>query len=321
MSGTGLRTDAYVQVLASVRGMKPAGIQRLLGAYPDPQRLEVAAAGDIADLAGPAAAGELCRLLEDGGWSRLLEQAELSLLRCRERGVTPVSLASDLYPSLLRLIPDPPPLLYACGNLQLLTRVDAVAVVGTRNPTELGLRIARKVARHFAERGYVIVSGLAKGIDTAAHLGALDAGGATVAVLGTPLDRIYPAENRPLAERILEAGGLLVSERPPGASVNKRDFVRRDRIQSGLSLAVFPIQTGIAGGTLHTVKFARAQGRLLFCPTPPPGESHLPQWAGVVYLIRMRQATAFDKTAREQAGRLMDALRRRERVPALRPSP
>lgn len=237
--------DVYVCALSSVRGIGPARLLQLLSAYPDPERFERATVDELAAVLGQALAGQLQRLRDSGAWSRRLAEAEEKLRRCLVKGVTPVTLASERYSRLLRLIPDPPPVLYARGNLGLLERVDAVAVVGTRKPTDLGLRIARRVAQHFASRGYVVVSGLAMGIDTAAHQGALEAQGATVAVLGTPVDKIYPAENQPLARRILERGGLLLSEHPPGASTDRRAFVRRDRIQSGLSLAVFPIQTDV----------------------------------------------------------------------------
>ena len=120
------------------------------------------------------------------------------------------------YPPLLKLIPDPPPILFVRGNLATLSMADTLAVVGTRDATELGKQVAGRIVKYFGRSGYVIVSGLAKGIDTAAHNGAVEAEARTVAVLGTALDQIYPTENRDLAERIANDSGALITELPLG---------------------------------------------------------------------------------------------------------
>src|SRR5699024_10520052 len=145
-------------------------------------------------------------------------------------------------PNLLRLIPNPPPLLFAKGNLDLLQSPKNIAIVGTRKPTKIGVKSAEKIATTFAEMDYTIVSGLALGIDTAAHEGALRIeDGKTIAVLAGSVANIYPAKNRELAERILAQAGLLVSETPLGQPNTRGNFVKRNRIQSGLSLAVCPV--------------------------------------------------------------------------------
>lgn len=180
-----------------------------------------------------------------------------------------LTLNSPQYPELLKLIEDPPVLLYCKGNMELLKSPKNVAIIGTREPTQYGKRIALKLAREFANEGYTIVSGLAKGIDTFGHIGALEAAnGKTIAVMGGSLDRIYPAENKGLADKILLNQGLLVSEIGLGQKTNKGSFVKRDRIQSGLSLGVCPVQAPLKSGTHHTINYARLQKRLVFCPRP-----------------------------------------------------
>jgi DNA processing protein len=129
-------------------------------------------------------------------------------------------------------------MLYAKGESDLLKHPRTIAIVGTRNPTQEGVHVAYRLTQQWVRYGYVIVSGLARGIDTAAHKGALEAAGKTIAVLGTPLDTIYPAENKGLAEQIVKEGGLLLSELIAGQSGFRSAFVRRDHIQSGLSLRV-----------------------------------------------------------------------------------
>jgi DNA processing protein len=208
--------------------------------------------------------------------------------------IMPLPITDPGYPTLLRSIDDPPLVLYVKGDASILNTDRAIAIVGTRQPTRTGLQVAFRIARYFAEAGCAIVSGLAKGIDTAAHRGALEVQGRTVAVLGTPLDVIYPAENRPLAEQIVDEGGALVSELPLGSSSSRSAFVLRDRIQSGLSLAVVPIQSDLEGGTMHTVEFAEKQHRLLFCPRPVSRESRSKQYRGIWSLIRSGRAQAFE---------------------------
>lgn len=195
-------------------------------------------------------------------------QAEESIALHERNDIKVITIADSNYPELLRKIDDAPIVLYCKGNMDLLKTSKSIAVVGTRNPTNKGEKMARRVAKIFSEKGYVIVSGLALGIDTEAHIGTLEANGKTIAVLANGLDTITPKENKKLAEEILQKEGLLVSEYPINTKTFRAAFVQRDRIQSGLSIAVCPVQTDIEGGTQHTIKFARKQNRLLFCPTP-----------------------------------------------------
>jgi DNA protecting protein DprA len=160
---------------------------------------------------------------------------------------------------------DFPILLYCIGNKALLRKEENIAVIGTRENSEVGQKVAKSTAYYFAEKGFTIVSGLARGIDAVGHIGALEAKGGTIAVL-IDVSKIYPKENAILAERIVESGGLLLSENKPGSFQGKNAFVLRDRIQSGLSLGIFPIETDIKGGTMHTVGYAKKQNRLIFVP-------------------------------------------------------
>jgi len=186
-----------------------------------------------------------------------------------ENKIAVIPISSERYPKYLRLINDPPKVLYAKGNLALLEEENTLAIVGTREPTQLGMKASQKISYTFAKMNYTIVSGLALGVDTAAHEGALQASeGKTIAVLAGDLTQIYPAKNKGLAREILNRDGLLISETPIGQINNRGNFVKRDRIQSGLSLGVCPVQTPIKSGTQHTISYAREQKRYLFTPIP-----------------------------------------------------
>lgn len=283
---------AYVFALSQVEGLSARSLKRVLKLFPSPDSLVAAPSELIQEKLGEDLSRILLLRLLDH-WDRAFSSAQQLIGRHLENKVVPVALTDARYPPLLKLIPDPPPLLFIRGNIETLSLVDTVAIVGTRDATERGREVASRVAKYFGKNGYVIVSGLAKGIDTAAHKGALEAGARTIAVLGTALDQIYPAENRPLADRIANDSGALVTELPLGRKSFRNAFVQRDRIQSGMSLAVVPVQTDIAGGTMHTVKFAEMQGRLLFSPKPLESEQGLRQYAGIFELIRTSRAREF----------------------------
>ena len=185
------------------------------------------------------------------------------------------------YPELLQQIPDPPETLYVNGNVDVL-HLPAIAIVGSRNPTRGGVRNAHDFAEHLGKTGFTIVSGLAQGIDTAAHRGALDAGAPTVAFLGTGIDRVYPASNRDLAHEIA-ANGALVSEYPAGAHPEAWHFPRRNRLISGTSLGTLVIEAARRSGSLITARLAGEQGREVFAL---PGSIHNPMARGCHRLIR-----------------------------------
>ena len=186
------------------------------------------------------------------------------------------------YPELLHSLPDAPAALFARGDVRLLNEPQ-FAIVGARNATTGGLSNARAFARYLAGAGLVITSGLALGIDAAAHEGALAVSGATIAVMGTGPDVIYPSQHQALAERILQSGGLLVSEWPPNTPARKEHFPRRNRLISGLTEGVLVVEAGLQSGSLITARLATEQGREVFAI---PGSIHNPLARGCHRLIR-----------------------------------
>ena len=207
------------------------------------------------------------------------------------------------YPILLLQIASPPPLLYIHGHSDILSE-PLLAMVGSRNPSASGARTATDFARHLSAAGLVISSGLALGIDAACHQGALDAGAPTVAVMGTGLDRVYPARHRDLARQIAEQGAL-VSEFPIGTAPRAENFPRRNRIISGLSLGTLVVEAAIRSGSLITARYAGDQGREVFAI---PGSIHNPLARGCHHLIR--QGAKLVETAQDvidELGMLADS--------------
>ena len=192
-----------------------------------------------------------------------------------------VARGDEDYPELLEQIPGPPQELYINGDPGVL-HMPAIAIVGSRNPTRGGARNAFEFARHLGRCGFCIVSGLAEGIDTAAHRGALEAGAPTVAFLGHGIDRVYPAANRDLAHEIVRKGAL-VSEFPLGTHPQKSLFPQRNRLISGLSLGTLVVEAARRSGSLITARLAGEQGREVFAL---PGSIHNPMSRGCHQLIR-----------------------------------
>ena len=180
--------------------------------------------------------------------------------RLEDLKVRLISFWDDDYPEQLKQIHDPPALLYVRGKLP---EADTFAIVGSRRATPGGLQLTREIAAELASRGVTVVSGLARGIDTAAHLGALDVSGSTIAVLGCGIDRVYPPENSRLFHRILEENSI-ISECPPGAPPLAGNFPGRNRIISGLSRGVLIVEAADGSGSLITSDFALEQGREVF---------------------------------------------------------
>jgi len=189
--------------------------------------------------------------------------AEAEWARVAAQGATIVSFGCQEYPERLKEIYDPPPVLWVRGPARLLGR-PAIAIVGTRHPTPYGSGMAQMLARDLAVRRLLIVSGMARGIDSCAHRGALEARTATVAVWGTGIDVVYPKENKKLAEEILALGGAIVSEVPMGTFPAPQNFPRRNRILSGLSVAVLVVEAAENSGTRVTARCAADQNRDLF---------------------------------------------------------
>jgi DNA processing protein len=200
--------------------------------------------------------------LNESDWKIALVDAQQIIDRSRELDIRTIGINSSLYPPRLKLISDPPVVIYVKGSVEVLAK-DGIAVVGTRNVSTTGARLATLIAGFVAKRGYVVVSGLAIGIDALAHEAALDECTLTVAVMAHGLDMISPASHKKLAERILASGGALMSEHPVGFPARPPEFVRRNRLQSGLSLGSIIVESGLEGGSMHQARFTKSQGRLL----------------------------------------------------------
>jgi len=194
---------------------------------------------------------------------------------------TLITLADSSYPTLLKEIDDPPPLLFIRGNPALLS-LPQIAIVGSRNPSKQGIETAAAFAYTLSLHGFVITSGLALGIDAASHQGALNANGYTIAVAGTGLDRVYPARHLDLASQIVNTGAM-VSEFPPGTLAKANHFPRRNRIISGLSQGLLVVEAAKESGSLITARLALEQNREVFAI---PGSIHNPLARGCNALIR-----------------------------------
>ncbi|MGO1708164.1 MAG: DNA-processing protein DprA [Oleiphilaceae bacterium] len=203
------------------------------------------------------------------------------LLDCERHAIDVVSWQHPRYPEALRHIHDAPLVLYTRGNPGLLGR-EQIGIIGSRNATPAGLDHARRFAAELSNQGLLITSGLALGVDGAAHAGALDAGHATIAVVGCGLDRIYPNQHRRLGARVI-GNGLMVSEYPPGTPARAAHFPQRNRIISGLSRGILVVEAGLKSGSLITARMALEQGREVFAI---PGSIHSPVARGCHDLIK-----------------------------------
>ena len=235
-------------------GLGPRRILKAAQALPDLSSLFRLSLTELESLNFPAPAAQF---LFTG---KARTEAERELVRVGEQKGSILTYDEEDYPEQLREIFDPPPVLWVLGDVKHLAR-PAIAIVGTRHPTPYGTGMAEILARDLATRGMVILSGMARGVDTAAHKGALAAGGTTVAVWGTGVDVIYPKENKSLAENILVAGGTIVSEYRLGTFPAPQNFPKRNRILSGISIGVLVVEAGENSGTRVTARCALEQNR------------------------------------------------------------
>jgi DNA processing protein len=260
--------------LSLVPGLGPQTYRTLLTAFGLPDKIRSASRAQLARVVSEAIAG---RILEDGREARVAA----TLQWAEQPGRSLVTLADPDYPQQLLQIPDPPVLLYVTGDMRLLGAA-SLAIVGSRNATQQGVTNAERFARALSEAGLAIVSGLALGIDAAAHRGGLAGGGSTIAVLGCGADVVYPLGNEPLFAQVAE-NGAIVSEFPLGAPPSRENFPRRNRLISGLSRGCLVVEAALASGSLITARLASEQGREVFAI---PGSIHSPLSKGCHALIK-----------------------------------
>lgn len=260
--------------LCRIPGLGSQGVYQLLKTFGAPEAVFAASSTQLRQLVGATIADsirsgpDMAALNPTLDW---LEQEHNHL----------ITLADANYPQALLQISDPPPILYAKGQLKWLN-TPAIAVVGSRNASPQGEKNAVNFSQALANHGYTIVSGMALGIDGAAHRGALDATGATIAVVGTGLDIVYPARHRKLAHEIVEHG-LIISEFGLGTPSKAHNFPRRNRIISGLSNGCLVVEANVQSGSLITARLAAEQGREVFAI---PGSIHSPVAKGCHQLIK-----------------------------------
>jgi DNA processing protein len=272
-----MEIDARVEAWASLQllpGVSARVLAGLLKALGGPEEVRAASRANLGRLVPAEVAGAI----ERGPEPALLER---TLSWIGEPGHALVAWDDADYPRALLTISDPPPAFYYCGRHELLNR-PTIAIVGSRNATPQGMDNAESFAAALSAAGFTIASGLALGIDAAAHRGGLSAGGSSIAVIGTGPDRIYPAANCDLGHRLAVEGGLL-SEFPLGTPPLPANFPRRNRLLSGLSRGVLVVEATLASGSLITARFAADQGREVFAI---PGSIHSPFSKGSHRLIK-----------------------------------
>ena len=240
--------------LSLTPGLGPRRILQAVDRIGSAQRIFELSLTELEALRFPA---EAAQFLSQG---RAVAAAEEEWRRVQSGGATLLAYVDERYPERLREIFDPPTVLWVRGDVGLLTK-PAIAVVGTRHPTPYGAGMAEMLSRDLGARGLVILSGMARGVDTAAHKGALTSKSATVAIWGTGIDVIYPKENKSLAEQIIAGGGAVVSEYPLGTFPAPQNFPRRNRLLSGISIGVLVVEAGEHSGTRVTARCAIEQNR------------------------------------------------------------
>lgn len=298
--------------LMDTEGVGPQTARELLGRFGLPSEIFAAGFSAVQKYVPEKVAHALCTPIPEALQARI----DNTLTWAAQRGNHVLTLADHDYPKSLLTIADPPPVLYAKGNLTLLRR-PAIAIVGSRNATKQGLENAERFAQTLSAAGLTVISGMALGIDASAHEGALlrarseQNSGSTVAVTGTGLDLVYPARHRDLAHKIADAGCLL-SEYPLSTPAIASNFPRRNRIISGLSLGVLVVEAAAQSGSLITARSALDQGREIFAI---PGSIHSPLSKGCHLLIRQGAKLV------ESAQDILEELRwDSDSVPALSPT-
>jgi DNA processing protein len=275
-SGIGIADVGRWIALSRVKGLGCVGFKKLTAHFADPTEALFAAASELGSVPelDPGVANALMHFSE---WDEIDEELE----RIESAGAKVITFLDRRYPDRLRMIPDPPPILYVKGDLKPADE-KSIAVVGSRSASEYGRRVARDLCRGLVSMGFTIVSGMALGIDGAAHQSTLNVGGRTVAVLGSGVDRAYPPDHETLYRRIVE-NGAVISEFPMATRPIAYNFPARNRIISGMSLGVLVVEATEKSGSLITARLALEQGREVFAV---PGEVGASRSRGSHRLIR-----------------------------------
>jgi len=229
--------------------------------------------------------------LTQSDFIKAFDKADETISKSSNADIRIINFYDPNFPTLLKNLDDAPLLVNAKGNYSDLNLKPSVAIIGTRDPSDHGTKVGVRLGEVFGEAGFNVVSGLAIGCDTAGHIGCLNKSGYTTAVLAHGLDSLYPAKNKYLADKILDQGGLLISEYTIGTRAQSNFFVERDRIQAGLSQAIIVVETDIKGGTMHTVKFAANNKRIVSAFNHDPKYLSHPKTQGNQYLIKNGTAT------------------------------
>jgi DNA processing protein len=261
-------------VLSQIPGLGNEGLRRLLLAFGSPESVLNASVSSLSNYVKPSVARAIAEDVDESFLAPVAAWLEDPLNRI-------FTIADAEYPQSLLNTIDPPLFLYVKGRTDLLN-ARALAVVGSRNATAQGIRNAEAFSKSASDAGLCIVSGMAHGIDSAAHIGGLEGTGSSIAVVGTGLDKVYPAANRELAHRLAQAGAI-ISEFPLGTPPLASNFPRRNRIISGLSLGCLVVEASVQSGSLITARMALEQGREVFAI---PGSIHSPQSKGCHALIK-----------------------------------
>ncbi|VGO15943.1 DNA processing protein DprA [Pontiella desulfatans] len=267
--------EAYI-VLNMIEGLGPVSVRRLVDCLGSPKAILEADREALMEARGVGEKLALKILVQ-----RDSIDVEAEMEKAADLGARIVVPLDDEYPEALKAIHDPPLALYVKGRL-LPTDSKALGIVGSRSTSHYGLTAADRLAYQLGQTGFTVVSGLARGTDTAAHMGALKSSGRTIAVLGGALDCLYPPENAELAGRIAKQGAV-ISEYPMGRQADRMTFPYRNRIISGLSMGVLLIESDLKGGSMHTTEAAMEQGRTVFAL---PGRIDTPGAKGPHFLIK-----------------------------------
>ena len=244
-------------VLNALPDIGSSRMRQLIDCFGSADKILEASYGELISVSGIG--GKIANSILN--WQKFFD-LDRELKHIKSEGIDILTIEDPCYPELLKNIYDPPIILYVKGNKEIL-RKNCISIVGARKASFYGLNTARRFARELAARGFCIISGLARGIDTASHEGAVEGGGKTVAVFGCGLNVIYPSENKKLASKVIE-NGAIISEFPINTRPDRRNFPRRNRIISGIGMGVIIVEAGKHSGSLITARLAAEQGREVF---------------------------------------------------------